>query len=175
VIIALDIAVDSQHQVNTIERCGVFVCVVRYGAVDPPNLGDCECAYLAIDSSTSGEPCFDLILAWGLRFIYVHMRCTSLLYPCTALFVLLCVIRMSTNWLRISLIGSPPDGRIQSIALLNSTNHNFNVIAPSQLLRDFSGGAYLVWRTHGSVRLRVAKVGGDPGGMDACISGLFWG
>jgi hypothetical protein len=66
-------------------------------------------------------------------------------------------------------------GRIQSIALLNSTNHNFNVIAPSQLLRDFSGGAYLVWRTHGSVRLRVAKVGGDPGGMDACISGLFWG
>ena len=66
-------------------------------------------------------------------------------------------------------------GRQQSVALLNATDAAFGVIAPAQLLTDFGDGVYLVWRVRGSVRIRIAHVGGDPGGDGAPLSALFWG
>eukprot|EP00937_MAST-01D_sp_MAST-1D-sp2_P005240 g5240.t1 len=65
-------------------------------------------------------------------------------------------------------------GRVSSVSLLNATDASFGVLAPMQVLRDYGGGAYLSWRVRGSVRLRVAHVGGDPGGVDAGVSALFW-
>ena len=69
-------------------------------------------------------------------------------------------------------------GRVNSVTLMNATDATFSTIAPSQLLRDFSGGAWLAWQTTGSVRLRIAHVGGDAaipgggGGGDCPISAL---
>ena len=75
-------------------------------------------------------------------------------------------------------------GRGSSVRLMDATNSGFNQIAPSQLLTDFGGGAYLVWRVQGSVRICIAHVGGDNstsfredplgGGQDAPISGIFF-
>lgn len=71
-------------------------------------------------------------------------------------------------------------GRVNSITLMNATDYTFPTIAPSQLLRDFGGGAWLVWEATGSVRVRIAHVGGDNtvpdggGGSDCPISALVW-
>jgi len=65
-------------------------------------------------------------------------------------------------------------GRIESVTLLNASDSRFDVIAPLQMLENFSDGCYLVWQVRGSVRVRIAHVGGDPGGQDAVISGLFF-
>jgi hypothetical protein len=69
-------------------------------------------------------------------------------------------------------------GRVNSVTLMNATDSTFTTIAPSQLLREFGGGAWLSWNTSGSVRIRVAHVGGDQnipgggGGGDCPISAL---
>jgi len=38
-------------------------------------------------------------------------------------------------------------GRSNSVTLMNATDATFSTIAPSQLLNDFGGGAWLVWNT----------------------------
>ena len=65
-------------------------------------------------------------------------------------------------------------GRQTSVSLLKADNAVFDVIAPSQMLSSFGDGEYVVWRVRGSVRVRVAHVGGDPGGSDAAISAIFF-
>ena len=65
-------------------------------------------------------------------------------------------------------------GRINSVALLNAAQSQFNVIAPAQILHNFGDGVYLVWKVKGSVRIRISHVGGDPGGEDAPISAVFF-
>eukprot|EP00935_MAST-01C_sp_MAST-1C-sp1_P002341 g2341.t1 len=65
-------------------------------------------------------------------------------------------------------------GRQMRVSLLNATESKFDVIAPSQLVEDFGDGVYLTWRVRGSVRIRVAHIGGDPGGSDAVVSALFF-
>ena len=72
-------------------------------------------------------------------------------------------------------------GCVNSVTLMNATDYTFDTIAPSQLLREFGGGAWLVWNTSGSVRVRVAHVGGDHtipdggGGSDCPISAIAFG
>jgi len=69
-------------------------------------------------------------------------------------------------------------GRVNSVTLMNATDSTFTTIAPSQLLRDFGEGVWLSWNTSGSVRIRVAHVGGDHqipgggGGSDCPISAI---
>jgi hypothetical protein len=69
-------------------------------------------------------------------------------------------------------------GRVNSVTLMNATDYTFTTIAPSQLLRDFGEGAWLSWNTSGSVRIRIAHVGGDHsipdggGGSDCPISAI---
>ena len=69
-------------------------------------------------------------------------------------------------------------GRVSSVTLMNATDATFTIIAPSQLLREYGGGAWLSWNTSGSVRIRVAHVGGDNkipgggGGSDCSISAV---
>jgi hypothetical protein len=69
-------------------------------------------------------------------------------------------------------------GRVNSVTLMNATDSTFTTIAPSQLLRDFGDGVWLSWNTSGSVRIRVAHVGGDQtirgggGGSDCSISAV---
>ena len=69
-------------------------------------------------------------------------------------------------------------GRVNSVTLMNATDSTFTTIAPSQLLRDFGEGVWLSWNTSGSVRIRIAHVGGDPqipaggGGSDCPISAI---
>ena len=65
-------------------------------------------------------------------------------------------------------------GRVISVSLFNSTGSTFDAIAPAQILDSFGDGVYLVWEVEGSVRLKVAHVGSDPGGQDALISALFF-
>lgn len=69
-------------------------------------------------------------------------------------------------------------GRVNSVTLMNATDSTFTTIAPSQLLHDFGEGVWLSWNTSGSVRIRIAHVGGDPqipgggGGSDCPISAI---
>lgn len=44
------------------------------------------------------------------------------------------------------------------------------LVAPEQLVDDFTGGAYLVFACEGSLRLRIAHIRGD----NAVLSGLFF-
>eukprot|EP01121_Diplochlamys_sp_Union-15-3_P007992 TRINITY_DN2085_c0_g1_i1.p1 TRINITY_DN2085_c0_g1~~TRINITY_DN2085_c0_g1_i1.p1 ORF type:complete len:839 (-),score=151.85 TRINITY_DN2085_c0_g1_i1:54-2570(-) len=45
-----------------------------------------------------------------------------------------------------------------------------NVVAPSQVVEDFYGGVYLIFRYDKSIRLRFSTIGGD----NAVVSALFW-
>ena len=65
-------------------------------------------------------------------------------------------------------------GRSQTVSVLDATDSRFNIVAPTQVLEDFEGGAYLIWKLAGSVRLRISHIGGNPGGQDAPVSGLFF-
>jgi hypothetical protein len=70
------------------------------------------------------------------------------------------------------LLDASPDGSAR----------RFEKLAPAQVLRGFGGGCYLTYHIpvgddgggDGSVRLRVAHIGGDPGGEDAVVSALFF-
>ncbi len=59
--------------------------------------------------------------------------------------------------------------RVQAVELFDLKT--LNLIAPVQLIRDFSGGAYLVFQYHDSVRFRIDQVRGD----NAVLSGIFFG
>ena len=74
-------------------------------------------------------------------------------------------------------------GRAQQVSILNATDSTYPIAAAATLLADFGEGAYLVWNVTGSVRMRVAHVGGGPtlapvntnyGGGDAVVSGVFF-
>jgi hypothetical protein len=74
-------------------------------------------------------------------------------------------------------------GRSQQVSILNATESTYPIAAAATLLADFEEGAYLTWNVTGSVRMRVAHVGGGPtlapvntnyGGADAVVSGLFF-
>lgn len=58
--------------------------------------------------------------------------------------------------------------RRQTIDLFDLTT--YKRLAPSQLVQDFAEGKYLIYKCHGSVRIRINQIRGD----NAVLNALFF-